>query len=378
MSVAISPLPPGAESIGPVSFLQSGFWGDFKAEHGQKPMRFAVEASADCADLLVLVRPIGAGFCLAYVPCGPEIELPESERSPFLAELSEALRPFLPRRCLFIRFDPPWYAIERAVAVDAEEEGDPQAAASARSLEVERMRPSLDKPLRKAVIDVQPPDTVIVDLSASEDAILAGMKSKWRYNIRLAEKKGVSVEEAGVEAIPVFYRLYGETSQRDKIALHSEGYYRRLFSLAGERRSRAEPGTPDIRLWIAKAEGRALAANVTLFNGRQAFYLFGASSDEKRNLMPTYALQWAAMRAAKSAGCLQYDLYGISPTDDPSHAMGGLYRFKTGFGGAIAHRAGSWDYPMSTFAYGLFRAAEGARAWWYKDLKKRLRRSKRT
>jgi lipid II:glycine glycyltransferase (peptidoglycan interpeptide bridge formation enzyme) len=87
--------------------------------------------------------------------------------------------------------------------------------------------------------------------------------------------------------------------------------------------------------------------------------------------MPAYALQWAAMRAAKAAGCTRYDLFGIPPTDDPAHPMSGLYRFKTGFGGEIAHRAGSWDYPLLGIGYSLFRAAEGARIWWFKDFRKR-------
>ena len=92
--------------------------------------------------------------------------------------------------------------------------------------------------------------------------------------------------------------------------------------------------------------------------------------------MPTYALQWAAMRAAKKAGCIKYDLYGIPPTDDPEHPMAGLYRFKTGFGGEIAHRAGSWDLPLMPIAYRGFRAAESARSWWFKSFTKRLKKSR--
>jgi lipid II:glycine glycyltransferase (peptidoglycan interpeptide bridge formation enzyme) len=212
---------------------------------------------------------------------------------------------------------------------------------------------------------------VLIDLQPSEEAILAAMKAKWRYNVRLAEKKAVTVEEAGIEAVHEFYDLYRATSRRDNIALHPESYYAHLFSLAAERRAAGIPGTPDIRLMIARHEGQALAAIVTLFHGKCATYLYGASSDEKRNLMPAYALQWAAMRAAKAAGCTRYDLFGIPPTDDPAHPMSGLYRFKTGFGGEIAHRAGSWDYPLLGIGYSLFRAAEGARIWWFKDFRKR-------
>jgi lipid II:glycine glycyltransferase (peptidoglycan interpeptide bridge formation enzyme) len=367
MNLRVSQVEDDAEAV--ASFLQSDFWGEFKAEHGWRPFRLWVEAFASRAQILVLVRHLPAGFCFAYIPHGPEMEIAAENRTLFLAELSEALRPFVPRGCLFIRYDPPWYAIE-------EIDGDHEDAVH--SLDVEDMRPLIGRPLRRAAADVQPPDTVLIDLRPSEEDILAAMKSKWRYNVRLAEKKGVVVHEAGIEAVPEFYKLYRATSVRDKIALHPESYYSRMFSLASDRSAAGFPGTPDIRLWIARHEGQALAAIVTLFRADRAVYLYGASSDEKRNLMPAYALQWAAMRAAKAAGCAQYDLFGIPPTDDAEHPMSGLYRFKTGFGGEIAHRAGSWDYPLRALAYALFRAAERSRSWWFKDYKKRLKRSKRT
>jgi lipid II:glycine glycyltransferase (peptidoglycan interpeptide bridge formation enzyme) len=378
VSLSVRPLEPGVAVRVPETFLQSSFWGAFKAEHGQQALRFAIESSTPCADLLVLVRGIGGGLCLAYVPDGPEADIPEPERGAFLAELSEALGPRLPPSCVFIRYDPPWFSREAGAPSAEEAEGGAEAESpKEHALRVEAARPRLPLPLRRAAVDVQPPDTVVVDLRPSEDSILGAMRSKWRYNIRLAEKKGVVVERAGAEAVPEFYALYGETARRDRIALHAETYYRRLFDLADERRAEGFAGTPDIGLWLAKVEGRTLAANVTLFHGPRAVYLFGASSDEKRNLMPTYALQWTAMRAAKALGCRSYDLYGMSPTDDPMHPMGGLYRFKTGFGGTIAHRAGSWDYPLRGGIYGPFRLAEKARAWWFKDFKKRLRRTKR-
>jgi lipid II:glycine glycyltransferase (peptidoglycan interpeptide bridge formation enzyme) len=368
MKVSVSPLERSALESS-ASFLQSAFWGDFKADYGWTPQRFLIEAESSGmrASLLLLIRRLPAGYSFAYIPHGPELEISQDERGPFLAELSKALRPFLSRHCLFIRFDPPWYDIEAVAATEAD----------APSLEAEPQRPAIGKPLLRASADVQPPDTVLVDLRLGEEAILAAMKPKWRYNIRLAEKKGVAVEEAGVEFIPEFYELYRATSQRDKIALHPEGYYRRLFSLSRERMGQGEVRVPEIRLWLARHEGRSLAAIITVFYGETAVYLYGASSDEKRNLMPAYALQWAAMRAAKAAGCTRYDFFGIPPTADPEHPMAGLYRFKTGFGGEIAHRAGSWDYPLLSLSYACFRVAESARTWWFKDFKKRLKRTKK-
>ncbi|MGL4987163.1 MAG: lipid II:glycine glycyltransferase FemX, partial [Treponemataceae bacterium] len=106
-----------------------------------------------------------------------------------------------------------------------------------------------------------------------------------------------------------------------------------------------------------------------LHNEEEAVYLYGASSNEKRNLMPAYLLQWVAIKDAKESGCIQYDFYGIPPTDDINHPMHGLYRFKTGFGGRIVHRVGSFDIPFSIF-YLPFRLAESLRSFWFKKIKK--------
>ncbi len=341
------------------SFLQSDFWGDFKAEYGWQPLRLdvALEGVDSNAHLLILIRRLGSSLSFAYVPHGPCVDATEGSRTDLLVELSRSLKAHLPKSCLFIRYDPPWYELETEA--------------------IEPRRPVIGPPLRRAAADVQVPDTVFVDLRPSEDGMLAAMKAKWRYNVRLAEKKGVVVEKADIEGIPEFYELYRSTSARDKIVLHPRDYYSRLFELAAERRAAGIDDSPDLRLWIARHEGQALAAIITLFRGKEAVYLYGASSDEKRNLMPAYALQWAAMRAAKAAGCLRYDLFGIPPTDDPSHPMSGLYRFKTGFGGEIAHRAGSWDYPLRPAAYAAFRTVEAARAWWFKDFRKRMRKPTR-
>jgi len=366
------------------SFLQSGFWGAFKAEFGWRPRHFILEAEGVSTPLLVLERRFARLFSFAYLPHGPALEVEAGDRAALLAAIAEALRPLLSRNALFVRFDPPWYLAEAAAAADPDEAADvvsPNASEGAPGAGPPRggpERPAVGAPLRRAAADVQPPDTVLLGLEPSEAELLAGMKPKWRYNVRLAEKKGVVVEErrgeAALAALPEFYRLYEATSERDRIALHPEAYYARLFSLAAERAAAGDDPRPDLRLWIARHEGQALAAIVTLFRGGEAVYLYGASSNEKRNLMPAYALQWAAIKAAKAAGCTVYDFYGIPPLDDPEHPMAGLYRFKTGFGGEIAHRAGSWDYALRPAVYGAFRAAEGLRRWWFKDFRKRFGR----
>jgi lipid II:glycine glycyltransferase (peptidoglycan interpeptide bridge formation enzyme) len=379
------------------TFLQSGFWASFKAGFGWKPLPFILSLPGKREEaLLVMERGLGAGMKFAYVPHGPALELapPSGEagddgaaRTELLASVAARLKPRLSRESLFLRFDPAWYLAEEATAGDGAEAagegengglGDPALSDATNTNEIREVgRPSYGKPFRRAAADVQPPDTVLLDLARPEEELLAGMKPKWRYNIRLAEKKGVVVSEARASrkdwrpALSRFYELYRETSERDRIALHPESYYMKLFEIAEGYASEAGRNSPDLRLWTASHEGEALAAIVTIFWGRQAVYLYGASSNEKRNLMPTYALQWAAIRAAREAGCGEYDFYGIPPVDDPAHPMAGLYRFKTGFGGAVVHRGGSWDYPLKPLAYSAFRRAESLRHWYYKDFRKR-------
>lgn len=165
-----------------------------------------------------------------------------------------------------------------------------------------------------------------------------------------------------------FWDLYTETAKRDGIAIHSRKYYQDLLETV-----LSSPETAKILIYTAEHEGEALAAIVVLFYGKQATYLYGASSNNKRNLMPAYALQWQAMSDAKKAGCIRYDFYGIPPTDNPEHPMYGLYRFKTGFGGTMIHRIGSLDIPLKPFYYRIYSALEYLRTLWFKKIKKLLK-----
>jgi len=342
------------------SFLQSGFWGAFKARFGWEALAFKAEwegkrnekleigkeKSGDdsfshfsllISHFLVLRRSLVAGFSLAYIPWGPELpsEFPANDeaRAAVLKELALALKALLPSDTAFIRFDPPWYS-----------EGK------------DTPPPHIPPPFIRSGADIQPPDTILIDLNQSMDELMAQMKPKWRYNARLALKRGVTLRQAGANETGVFYDLLKETARRDGIAIHSIDYYSTL--LENNWCSCTKPVT---KLYLAEHEGDVLAGLVALFRDREAVYLYGASSDKKRGLMAPYALQLKAMEDAKALGCGEYDLFGIPPNEDPSHPMAGLYRFKTGFGGRIIHRPGSWDYPCRTLIYHLFRCAEALR-----------------
>ncbi|MDC7218497.1 MAG: peptidoglycan bridge formation glycyltransferase FemA/FemB family protein [Spirochaetales bacterium] len=328
------------------NLLQSGFWGEFK--QGWETFPFRYEWRGRELTLLVLVRRLARFLPIAYTPFGPNLTGTDDEAH--LRALGEALLTELPLGTLFVRFD--------LTAPRGESPSDSLPARAG---------------LSKAPADIQPPDTVILDITKSEDEIRAGMHKKWRYNINLAEKKGVRVEEASPEKLGEWYDLYRVTGERDKIALHPESYYKRLFTLANEKALKGGVcgrDYPDLRLWLAYHEDELLAGIITSFYGNRATYLYGASSNNKRNLMPAYALQWSAIRAAKEAGCGEYDFFGIPPTDDPDHPMHGLYRFKVNFGGEVVHYAGCWDRVYGRLLYSLYGVLEKARQWYFKKFKK--------
>ena len=196
------------------------------------------------------------------------------------------------------------------------------------------------------------------------------MKPKWRYNARLAVKKGVKVTQYEIDKFDAFYELLKETATRDGILIHSYTYYRTLLECNWYSGLK-----PDFRLYLAEHDGDLLSGIITMFWKKQAVYLYGASSGFKRSLMAPYALQLKAMEDAISSGCETYDLYGIPPNADPAHSMAGLFLFKTGFGGKIIHRMGCWDYRLMPFRYNLFSKVEKIRSY-NRNTRKNIKKSK--
>ncbi len=315
------------------NLLQTGYWGRVKQKFDWEPVSFLFNGHP----MLVLLRKLPGGFTIAYVPHGPQMEVDPHFFAGFAGKLAE----HLPDTVTFIRFDLPWQ-------VDSWED----------------RKTWLKRPFRKSLVDIQPPDTVLISLAESEEEILSRMKRKTRYNIRLAERKGVSIRTGGLPELEKWYAIYEETAERDGITIHSFEYYRRVFQEGLKQKN------PSVRLLLADIDNEIMAGNILVLHGSCSTYLYGASSSEKRNYMPTYLLQWEGMRIAREHGCESYDMFGIPPVADEGEPMYGLFRFKTGFGGQIVNRAGCWDYPVNKAAYTLYRTAEKARNFYYKRLRR--------
>jgi peptidoglycan pentaglycine glycine transferase (the first glycine) len=301
----------------PAPLLQSWGFGETQAREGWAVERVRLPGGAQAT---VLFQGRGR-LRRAYVPRGPVPATPEA-----LRELA----------C--------WAMERRLSRLRVEPEAGPELSEALSDLG-HRPAPSL-----------HPAQTLVVPL-AGEDDMMASFKPKHRYNIRLGLKRGVTVEE-GEDAEEVA-RQSDATARRQGISLPQTAIYRRRLQLLEW-----------CRTYVARYQGRAIAAIlVARFDGR-AYYLFGGSSGESRELMPAYVLQWTAMRAAAAAGCRDYDLWGVPPEPDPTHPWHGLWQFKTGFGGELVRFCGAWDLVSSPLAVGLAetptrlaRSVRRAMAW---------------
>lgn len=199
-----------------------------------------------------------------------------------------------------------------------------------------------------------PSNTIILNLEGSYEDILNRMKPKTRYNIGLAHRKGIDVRTMSFKDLDQWYNLYLTTATRNGLHINELRYFQSVMEAKMENADLPV----QVKLLIAYLDNQPLAAMFLVLSSHRATYLYGASSNEKRNYMPTYALQWRAIEIAKDSGCTEYDMFGISPNAEPSHPMYGLYKFKQGFGGEIFHQLGCWDYPLIDDKYSLLQAIE--------------------
>lgn len=310
----------------PEHFLQTEAWGRVKAAFGWR----AEYLSTPRGPALLLARPLPLGVSLAYVPRGPNFHWDDDVAlRAALTVLEAAARR---HRALALKWEPDW-------------PDTPEARATLRVL---GFRPSPHQ--------VQPRRSLTLSLAEPESVILARMKQKTRYNINLAQKKGVSVSLSA--DVAAFGALMAETGARDGFGTHSAAYYQKVFDEFAPAGQAA--------LMLAHFEGQPLAGVMVLRHGAQAWYVYGASSNRERNRMAPYLAQWEAIRWAKQHGALTYDLWGVPDEDEATleaqfenrhDGLWGVYRFKRGWGGALTRTVGAWDKPLNAPLYTAYR-------WW--------------
>lgn len=294
--------------------LQSWEWGEVKKQTGQEAIRLALlDGDTIQAAAQVLLRPLPYGLGkLAYVPKGPVLDYGDPD---LLRSMVGALTQLA--------------AQEQVIALKIEPEVTEPSPAAQQLLSI-GLRPAPPVQMRS---------TIWVELTASDDEMLARQKQKTRYNIRLATRKGVTVTAGSLADVDAWYDIFRVTADRDRFGIHERDYYRLVLKILGPEDT--------ARLLLAWHDGDLLAGIVVFCFGHEAQYMYGASGNAKRNLMAPYLLQWEGMRWAKSKGATIYDLWGIPDRLDESEELWGVYRHKRGYGGEIVRYLGAYDIVRS-------------------------------
>jgi peptidoglycan pentaglycine glycine transferase (the first glycine) len=317
--------------------LQTWDWGDFKSRWGWQPTRLLFEEKGRLlAAAQVLRRQLPrTPLSVAYVPKGPALDY--SDPTLWVQVLSALEQEARRQRDLFIKIDPDvWLGFG-----DKDSPLLPGVATLLATL--------TERGWHQSTEQIQFKNTVIVDLTLDVDDLLARMKVKTRYNIRLAKRREVQVRSGNKADLKAFFNLYAETSQRDGFLIRPIAYY---LDVWGQflRAGRAH-------LLLAEVGGESVAGLILFHFGQTAWYMYGASSNHYRNLMPNHLLQWEAIQLAKQKGCTQYDMWGAPDCFDESDPMWGVYRFKTGFGGETVRGMGAFDYSPSPRLYWVYTVA---------------------
>ncbi len=315
---------------------QSWVWGEFQEDYGFKVFRIIVEEKNEIlgiAQAMLYDMPFGKWYL--YVARGPLVTQKLSDQSNkvqvFDLILKELENIALKNKAVFTRIDPCF------------EKSKPNAIAD-----------KLKVIGKKSFKQVQPEETLMIDLSGSEDELLASMKSKWRYNIKLAQKKDIKITTPKSGGVDAFYELAKSTSERNAFYYHPKKYYEKLVNKLGNRCS----------VFVATYKDIPIASSIMFYFKNTAIYAHGASSDEHKNLMAPHLIQWEAIRNAKGRGFDLYDFYGIATEGEKLQSWQGITRFKMGFapeGSKFARHikyVGAYDIVYDKFSYGLIRLAK--------------------
>lgn len=328
---------------------QSKAWSEIKEYNGWEPVYCLYEAAAYTVAFVLLKKTASILGNIYYCSKGPGFfkgfGLDKDSRAHFMEFISD-LKSFIrksDRQAILVKIEP----------------------------ELESgQEPELKKPgLLKSKADLQFKATIFVDLEGTEEAIISSFKQKTRYNIRLAERKGVKTEYRAMDedGVGLMYGLMKATQQRAGFFLRPKEYFGNYWQTL----AKADMG----QLIIATHEGDLLGGVFVTVFGQKAYYKDGGSFETKRNLMAPYLLQWEAMKWAKSKGATSYDMVAVPPKselNDPSHHQYGLYQFKKGFNEEVTEFVGCWDLPINMQKYRIWSAQERNFLRLYAKMKKNL------
>jgi peptidoglycan pentaglycine glycine transferase (the first glycine) len=362
-------------------FLQTHEWGQVKAKYGWIPLyalwtsdgkflllnetgHLTLNTDHCVAACLVLKRTISMGgmsarLSILYAPKGPLLDWTnEPLRNRVLNDLQSLAKE---QGGIFLKMDPD-VILGTGTPQSEDEVMDNSGQTVMSQLRQRGWRYSSDQ--------IQFKNTVLIDLRPSEAELLAHMKQKTRYNIRLAEKKGVVVRIGTQSDFDMLYRMYAETSMRDGFVIRDAEYYRTVWQtfmanaqppvsslqspITNYRAASPWYQLPCAEPLIAEVNSEPVAAIFLFYFAGRAYYVYGMSSNAHREKMPTYMLQWEAMKRAKAKGCTVYDLWGAPDVFDESDSMWGVYRFKEGLGGKVVRTLGAWDFAPNPFWYKLY------------------------
>ncbi|MEA1910039.1 MAG: peptidoglycan bridge formation glycyltransferase FemA/FemB family protein [Patescibacteria group bacterium] len=309
------------------SILQSWAWGEFHRALGNKVWRFSVTENGETINqLLVIKLPLRFNYNIFYAPRGLVLggTLPAQKQHLSTKLIVDHLKKIAKDEdVIFFRTDPPVSPNNTSVL------------STYRSLG-----------FLKAPKSTQPKAIWQLDISPQSKNLLMQMKQKTRYNIRLAEKRGVDIKlNSATENIDIWLKLIKETSTRDKFLPHSDEYYKKQAEIL------SDSGLLD--LFIAYKNNRPLAASLVSFYGDTATYLHGASSNLDRASQAPYLMHWEIIKAAKEHGTNIYDFGGI--TTKENHPWTGITRFKTGFGGKKEEYVGNLELPLHPQLFKLYQ-----------------------
>ncbi len=329
--------------------LQTFEWGEFRESNGVKVVRFGVwEKEKLVSAFQVFFHPLPkTKLTVGYFPRGEKIT------KLMLTEIKKVAQE---NKAIFVKVEPnlifkTWENKKGKVGPEnfKEEKFDFKKLGLVKSA--------------KNILD---PHTFILDLKKTESELMESFHSKTRYNIRLADRKGVKIsEESTPTGLAIFTKLlFDETVKRQGFYMHSPEYFKRLWD------NLSPSGVAKILL--AKHKGNVLAAWMLFVWGDTLHYPYGASSSSHRNLMASNLVCWEAIKIGKKLGCKQFDLWGGCPADaTPAHRYYGFHRFKLGYGGDLVEMVGPWDLVVNKPLYHLYNLVEKLR-WKILRLKKKV------